>query len=76
MEAQKRLENHPRLPPTSDPREGGKRQGVFKPEATAMVRDVLTNELSDAKTAARLGKGLPHSPTGACVWKEGSHTGY
>ena len=32
-----------------------KGKGFFKPEATAMVREVLTNELSDAKAAARLG---------------------
>ena len=44
--------------PTSDqvtPIREAKGKGFFKPEATAMVREVLTNEPSDAKAAARLG---------------------
>ena len=43
---------------TSDqatPVKEAKGKGVFKPESTAMVREVLTNEPSDAKAAARLG---------------------
>jgi hypothetical protein len=44
--------------PASDqvtPIREAKGKGFFKPEATAMVREVLTNEPSDAKAATRLG---------------------
>jgi hypothetical protein len=46
---------------TSDqvtPVKEAKGKGFFKHEATAMVREVLTNEPSDAKAAARLGVNL------------------